>query len=210
MSGMNMGPGGDLGSLSFFAATWVTMMAAMMLPSALPAVLTAGRAARRPLSSPVLFVAGYLGVWLLAGLAAFGAFRGARSAQFASLRWDRDGAYVAGTAVIAAGVYELAPLKRACLRRCRAHAGRAGEGGGRSGLRYAANCVGCSAGLMLLLFAVGVMSSFWMLVVAALVFAQKVPAGGPRLVAPVALLLVGLGVWIAFAPSSVPGLTLPM
>jgi predicted metal-binding membrane protein len=63
---------------------------------------------------------------------------------------------------------------------------------------------------MLLLFAVGVMSSFWMLVVAALVFAQKVPAGGPRLVAPVALLLVGLGVWIAFAPSSVPGLTLPM
>jgi predicted metal-binding membrane protein len=182
----------------------------MMLPSALPAVLSFGREARRPFSSPAVFMAGYLAVWTLVGIAAFGAYRGVRSGQFGFLRWDREGAYVAGAAVVAAGLYELAPLKRACLRRCRARAGRAGEGGVRAGLRYAGNCVGCSAGLMLLLFAVGVMSIFWMLVVAVLVFAQKVPARGPRLVVPVALLLVGLGAWIAFAPSSVPGLTLPM
>jgi len=79
-----------------------------------------------------------------------------------------------------------------------------------AGLRYAANCVGCSAGLMLLLFAVGVMSLFWMALVTVLVFLQKVPRGGTRLVAPVAVLLIGLGFWIALAPGSVPGLTLPM
>jgi predicted metal-binding membrane protein len=59
---------------------------------------------------------------------------------------------------------------------------------------------------MLLLFAVGVMSFFWMAVVAVLVFAQKVPRGGMRLVVPVAELLPALGVWIAVAPASVPGL----
>jgi predicted metal-binding membrane protein len=206
MSGMDMGPGTDLGSLSFFTATWATMMAAMMLPSALPAVLSSG--ARRPRS--VLFLVGYLAAWTLAGVVAFFAYRAVRAEHFGFLGWQRDGAYVAGAAVVAAGLYELAPLKRACLQRCRTSAERGTGRAGRDGLRYAVDCLGCSAGLMLVLFAVGVMSVLWMAVVAALVFVQKVPAWGARVVAPLAVALLGLGVWVALAPSSVPGLTLPM
>ena len=208
MRGMDMGPGASLGSLSFFTATWATMMAAMMLPSAVPAVLAFDRSSPRRTVPSVLFVVGYLAVWTAVGVAAFFAYLGVRAAHLDVLAWDRDGAYVAGAAVVAAGVYELAPLKRACLLRCRGPITT--RGSAREGLRYAGNCVGCSAGLMLVLFAVGVMSVVWMLIVALLVFVQKVPAGGVRLVTPVASLLVGLGVWIALAPSSVPGLTLPM
>jgi predicted metal-binding membrane protein len=206
MSGMNMGPGTDLGTLSFFTATWATMMAAMMLPSALPAVLSFDRAARGV--PPVLFVISYLAVWSAVGVAVFAAYRSVRAEHLGFLGWDRGGAYVAGAAVITAGIYELTPLKRACLSRCRACATREGALG--AGIRYGIDCVGCSAGLMLVLFTVGVMSLFWMAIVAVLVFVQKVPARRTRLVAPVAVLLLALGVWIALAPSSVPGLTLPM
>ena len=106
-------------------------------------------------------------------------------------------------------MYELTGLKRGCLRRCRAGSDRAAAPL-RAGVRYAGNCVGSSAGEMLVLFAAGVMSLPWMLLVTVLVFVQKVPRGGARLVAPIAALLIGLGIWIAVAPSSVPGLTLPM
>jgi predicted metal-binding membrane protein len=212
MSGMDMGPGGSLGSLSFFTATWATMMAAMMLPSVVPALLSFDRSALRRLVaglwSPLLFIASYLGVWTLIGIGAFAVYRAVSAAQIGWLEWSRGGPYVAGAAVMVAGLYELSPFKRACLQRCRA--GSDTTTPVPAGLRYAANCVGCSSGLMLVLFAVGVMSAFWMALVTVLVFAQKVPRGGTRLVAPVAVLLLGLGVWIAFAPGSVPGLTLPM
>ena len=70
MRGMDMGPGTDLGGLGWFLGIWVTMTAAMMLPSAVPA---AGQVARLPRRSPtVLFVAGYLAVWTVYGLAAYG------------------------------------------------------------------------------------------------------------------------------------------
>jgi predicted metal-binding membrane protein len=213
MSGMDMGPGGALGSLGFFTATWATMMAAMMLPSAVPAVLSfdrlrLGRVAAG-LWSSLLFVASYLGVWTLVGIAAYGAYRAVDAAHLGFLAWDRGGRYVAAGAIAAAGLYDLTALKRTCLRRCRAGADRATTPL-QAGLRYAGNCVGCSAGLMVVLFAVGVMSFLWMALVTLLVFAQKVPRQGARLVVPVALLLVGLSVWIALAPGSVPGLTLPM
>ena len=213
MSGMDMGPGGSLGSLSFFTATWATMMAAMMLPSAVPALVSFDRIAMRRLAgslwSALLFVASYLGVWTLVGIAGYGAYRTVGAAHLGFLAWHRDGRYVAAAAVAAGGLYELTALKRRCLRRCRAGSDRA-TAPVHAGFRYAGNCVGCSAGLMVMLFAVGVMSFFWMALVAVLVFAQKVPQSGTRLVAPVAVLLVGLGVWIALAPGSVPGLTLPM
>lgn len=70
-------------------------------------------------------------------------------------------------------------------------------------------CVGCCWGLMLVLFTLGVMSLFWMAVVAALIFAEKVTPVGARLSRPIAIALVALGIWVAAAPSSVPGLTEP-
>lgn len=212
MSGMDMGPGTALGSFSFFAVTWTAMMASMMLPSALPAVASFDRVASRRRAAtfaPLEFGASYVAVWAIVGIAAFAAYRGIRAADLGFVAWDRAGAGIAGAAVIAAGIYELTPLKRACLARCRANDYR-NANGVDAGVRYAVNCVGCSIGLMLVLFALGVMSVVWMLLIAALVFAEKVPRVGASLVTPIALLLVGLGSWVALDASSVPWLTQPM
>ena len=133
------------------------------------------------------------------------------------LAWDRQGPIIAGMAVVAAGVYQLTPLKRVCLRHCRSplhfvlHRWREGRLGAlRMGLEHGAWCVGCCWGLMLILFALGVMSLTWMVIVAGLVFAEKVLPFGARLPRVLAVCLIALGVWIAVAPASVPGLTQPM
>ena len=167
MTGMEMGSG--LGSLSFFVVTWTAMMAAMMLPAALPATLGLDGLA------PFAFAASYVAV---AGFAAFAAYRGIHAA--------------AAGVVLAAAVYELTPLKRRCLARCRDGVGSETHGV-TAGARYGLQCLGCSAGLMLVLLALGAMSVTWMLVVASLVFVEKVPRSGASLVEPVALLLAGVG-----------------
>src|SRR6202035_5311743 len=95
---------------------------------------------------------------------------------------------IAGGAIVAAGLYQLTPIKRVCLRHCRSPmhyvlgGWRDGTGGAlRMGLEHGAYCVGCCWGLMLILFAIGVMSIVWMLVVAGLIFAEKVLPFGDRL-----------------------------
>jgi predicted metal-binding membrane protein len=170
MNGMGMGSG--LGSLSFFVVTWTVMMVAMMLPSALPAALGLDGLA------PLVFAVSYVAVWGLVGFAAFAAYRGIHAA--------------AAGVVFAAAIYQLTPLKRRCLARCRNDL-RSDMNGVTAGLRYGVHCLGCSAGLMLVLLVLGAMSVTWMLVVAALVFVEKVPRFGASLVEPVALLLAGLG-----------------
>ena len=223
MRGMDAGPGTDLGGLGWFIGVWVTMMAAMMLPSAAPMVLVVHRVsamrahpgARATLSTWV-FVVGYVAVWTVYGLAAYGLFRALRAADPGFLAWDRQGPLVAGIAVVAAGVYQLTPLKHACLRHCRTplhfvmHRWREGDAGALAmGLEHGAWCLGCCVGLMLVLFAVGVMSLAWMALVGAVIFAEKVLPLGARLAGLVALGLIALGVWIAIAPGHVPGLTQP-
>jgi predicted metal-binding membrane protein len=104
--------------------------------------------------------------------------------------------------VIAAGVYELTPLKRHCRRRCRDSV--------RSGFRFGLCCVGSSIGLMAVLVAVGAMSIPWMAVIAVLVLAQKLLPVKAAVDVPLALAIAGLGAWILIAPWSVPGLTPPM
>lgn len=222
MRGMDAGPGTDLGGLGWFLGVWVTMMAAMMLPSAAPMVLVvrrvAGGRSRRDSAASIatsFFVAGYLAAWTAYGLAAYGVFRLLELADPGFLDWDRHGPIVAGVAVAAAGVYQLTPLKRACLRHCRSplrfllSRWREGAGAFAMGLEHGAWCLGCCVGLMLVLFALGVMSIAWMAVVAAVIFAEKVLPLGARLSGAVAVLLIALGVWLALAPGSVPGLTEP-
>ena len=132
------------------------------------------------------------------------------------LAWDRAGPVVAGAAIALAGVYQLTPLKRACLRHCRTplsfvmHRWHDGPRGAvRMGIEHGAWCVGCCWALMVVLFAVGVMSITWMVVVAAIVFAEKVLPVGERVATALAVVLVAFGVWVAVAPGSVPGLTRP-
>jgi predicted metal-binding membrane protein len=188
MNGMHMGAATELGSFGFFVALWVSMMAAMMLPGATPAVLRCARASARVRAVP-LFVGSYLVVWTLVGVLVYALYR-------------PHGSVAAGVVAIAAGVYEFTPLKRRCRRRCRESV--------RSGFQFGRYCVGSSIGLMLMLVALGVMSTTWMSVIAVLVLAQKLLPSKAAIDVPLALAIVGLGILIVLAPSSVPGLTPPM
>ena len=218
MRGMDAGPGTDLGSAGWYLGIWVTMMAAMMLPSATPMVLlfskVSEQSSRRPGVATVLFVTGYLIAWTAYGLVAFGLFRLVRTVDPAFLAWGR--AEITGAAIALAGIYQLTPLKRTCLRHCRTplsfvmHHWHGGAGGAvRMGIEHGAWCVGCCWALMVLLFAVGVMSITWMLVVAAIVFAEKVLPIGEQVAKVLAVVLIAFGIWVALAPGSVPGLTRP-
>jgi predicted metal-binding membrane protein len=205
MRGMDAGPGTDLGGLGWYLGIWVTMTAAMMLPSAAPAARHVARLARHV--PTVLFAAGYLAVWTGYGLVAYAVFRLVTSFDIGWLAWSEGGPYVAGGVIVAAGIYELTPLKRLSLRRCRS--ARHGGSALRSGVAHGFDCVGCSGGLMVVLFVLGVMSLFWMAVVAVAIFAEKVLPHGHRLALPVAAALSALGLWVAVSPASVPGLTEP-
>src|SRR6266540_7174192 len=122
MRGMDAGPGTDLGGLGWFVGIWVTMMAAMMLPSVAPMVLAFARISRQrhrrghvALVPSSVFMAGYLGAWTMYGLLAYGAFRLLTGMGSGFLAWDRAGPYVAGGAIAAAGIYQLTPLMVICL-----------------------------------------------------------------------------------------------
>jgi predicted metal-binding membrane protein len=222
MRGMDAGPGTDLGGLGWYLGIWVTMMAAMMFPAAAPMVVlfhrvSSERAKRgQPFVSTWVFVLSYLAVWTAYGLVAYALYRLVVHFDFGFLDWDRGGRYVAGGAIATAGLYELTPLKSVCLRHCRGplhymlHGWRNGAlGAVRMGAEHGAYCVGCCWGLMIVLFALGVMSLTWMAVVAALIFAQKVLPKGEYLTKVFAVAFVAAGVWVASAPGTVPGLRLP-
>jgi predicted metal-binding membrane protein len=214
MRGMDAGPGADLGGLGWYLGIWVTMTAAMMLPATAPMVFVFSRVSRerargRSLTgAPTwIFVAGYLVLWTFYGLVAYGLYRAARSGAPRFLAWDHSGRYLAGAALAAAGLYELTPLKEVCLRHCRGpihfvHAGwRDGASGAlRMGSEHGLYCIGCCWGLMLALFALGVMSLAWMAAIAIVIFAQKVLPLGHRLAPVVAAALVALATWVVVSP----------
>jgi predicted metal-binding membrane protein len=188
MNGMDMGVATRLGSFPFFVAVWISMTAAMMLPGAAPAVLKDARANGARLAVP-RFVGSYLAVWAVVGLAVFAVYR-------------PHGTVTAGVVAIAAGVYELTPLKHHFRRRC---------GQERPlRIRFGAYCVGSSVGLMLMMVAFGVMSVTWMTVIAVICVAQKLLPTKASIDVPLALAIVGLGVLILIEPTAVPGLTPPM
>ena len=225
MDGMDMGPGTDLGSLSFYVGAWVLMMAAMMFPSISPMVRTyalvqRSRYVRRGLGEPTAaigaFVAGYILTWTAFGVAAYAAFGVFQGFDVEAFSWDEGGSYLAGGVILAAAVYQLTPLKDACLSRCRGpldfltERWRDGLGGALLlGIEHGAWCVGCSWALMAALFALGVMSIAWMVLIATLIAIEKLLPWKRTANRGIAILLAVLGFAVAFAPGSVPGLTLP-
>jgi predicted metal-binding membrane protein len=220
MGGMISGPGAELGQLGWFVGAWALMMAAMMLPSVAPMALTyarvTGERARKSQAVLVptwIFILGYFVAWTAFGLAAYLIDYLIRLLNLAWLAPDRGGTIVAGIAIAAAGLYQFTPLKRVCLTHCRSpldffleswHEGPSGAL--RMGMHHGLYCVGCCWGLMLVLFAVGVMSLFWMAIIAGLIFAEKVFRHGPRLAPVFGIILIALGLWIVIDPASVPGL----
>lgn len=184
MNRMNMGVATRLGSFAFFVAVWVPMMAAMMLPGAALAVVRRARANDGLHAAPA-FVTAYVGVWAVVGVGVYGLYR-------------PHGTVAAGVLVISAGVYELTPLKQACRRRCHQSP--------RSGLGFGLCCVGSSAGLMLMLLALGVMNISWMVVIAVITVVQKLLPSSAAIDVPLAVAIIGFGALIIAAPSYIPGL----
>jgi predicted metal-binding membrane protein len=188
MDGMDMGVATELGSFASFIGTWIPMMAAMMLPGAAPAVARRARSDGSVLAV-LLFLCSYLAVWTLVGIGVYAVY-------------EPHGTTVAGALTIAAGLYELTPLKRTWRQRCRED--------DLSGVRFGLFCVGSSIGLMTMFVALGVMSVTWMAVVAVVIVAQKLAPPILAVDVPLALAIVGLGILIVLAPSSVPVLTTSM
>jgi predicted metal-binding membrane protein len=224
MSGMDMGPGTDLGELGWFIGVWVVMMAAMMLPSIAPMVVMYARVQEgereqseaAPVGATAVFVGSYLVAWAGAGLIGFAIVEGVRSLDIGFLAWDEAGPYVAGGVIVAAAVYQLTPLKDTCLRHCRTPLAFVRErwrpgrlGALRMGVEHGGYCVGCCWMLMAALLALGVMSVGWMAFIAALIAIEKLLPWRDVANRGIALVLLVLGLAVAFAPEDVPGLTLP-
>jgi predicted metal-binding membrane protein len=211
MAGMDAGPGSELGTVGWFAITWLVMMAAMMLPAITPMAAAYGRRAAS-VGGTAAFAAGYLAAWVAAGLAGYAAIESARSIDPAFLAWDEAGRYVTAGTILGAGLYQLTAPKAAFLRRCRdlgaflEEQWRPGLPGAlRMGAEYGRFCIGCCWALMAALFALGVMGLTWMAVVAVLITAERLLPWDARI--GVAVVLLALGAGVALAPDDVPGLT---
>ena len=216
MSGMDMGPATDPGTLGFYVSTWVVMMAAMMFPSVGPMVVTYARMSRGSAAAVAALLAGYLAAWTAWGLLAYGVLQAGRALDGGLLDWDQGGRWVTVGVLLLAAVYELTPWKDACLSRCRSPfaylvgSWRGGRTGAlRMGAEHGAWCVGCCWGLMVALFALGAMSLGWMALVAALIALEKLSPWRAAAMATVTAVLVALAIGVAAAPESVPGLTVP-
>ena len=196
----------DGGCLLLFAAGWTVMIAAMMLPTSLPLVVafrTLVQLRRDHAWLLALLLAGYLGVWSLFGLLVhvgdWGLHRAvARSPWLVGHLWLLE----AGPLLLA-GLYQFTPLKYYCLDRCRAplsfiathwHGRHRAADALWLGAHHGLFCLGCCWSLMVLMFVVGVGNLGWMFALGALMFSEKILAGGRRLSALFGVLLVGAGV----------------
>jgi predicted metal-binding membrane protein len=210
MRGMSMMPA-DAGmstDISLRIAMWVAMMIGMMVPSAAPmtlvyaAVVRKARADGRYLPPTSIFVAGYVVLWSLFSVAAALGQRALDQASLLTSDLASNNTRLGGTLLLAAGIYQLTPLKQSCLRNCRSPAeflsqhwrGSGAVGALRLGARHGLYCLGCCWVLMGLLFVGGVMNLLWVALIAGFILLEKtVPFGrqGGRL-AGIALVLVGL------------------
>ena len=172
MAGTDMG----LGSIESFAITWVVMMAAMMLPSAIPVVLEFARTAARrrgwPIATGVLALT-YLGVWLVFGAVCHAIYTAA------GMPWPNQ-AMVAGWALALAGLYSVSPIKRASQARCRELCALHGplpfnlmRSAAVAGARYGVSCLGCSAALMVAMVLIGMSSVWWAALLGLVVLVYK-------------------------------------
>jgi len=172
MAGMDMG----LGPIEEFAVTWIVMMAAMMLPSAIPVVLEFARTAEKrrgwQVATGVLALT-YLGVWLLFGVVCYAVYTAA------SMPWPNQ-ALVAGLALALAGVYSVSPLKRASQARCHELCALHGplpfnlmRSAAVAGARCGVSCLGCSAALMVAMVLIGMSSLWWAVILGIVVLTYK-------------------------------------
>jgi predicted metal-binding membrane protein len=202
-----MGMAGQMDSrIVFFFVAWAVMMVAMMLPAALPLMLLyraasrerTGRSGAWPGMAALL--TGYLVLWTVAGLPVY------------AYQWSVDhlgaGVVIApGLLLIAGGVYQFTRLKRGCHTRCSSplfflmrHWRPGAHGALRLGVLHAADCIGCCAGLMVALVALGAMNMAWMLTAAVIIFVEKTLPGGHRVAPPLGAALIAGGLAMLAMP----------
>lgn len=190
MTPMNWGPG----YWTLMIGMWWTMMIAMMTPSAAPTILLYAQVHRRAVAqghdsahaSTAMFAAGYFVMWLAFSIAAAALHLALQRAGIVSaITMGSQVRWVSGAALIVTGLYQLSPLKNACLSHCRTPAAflsrhwRPGAVGAlRLGMLHGAYCIGCCWMLMALLFVGGVMNLAWIAALSLLVLAEKVLAVG--------------------------------
>ena len=199
MSGMLMSAQSATGAAGFLLA-WLAMMVAMMLPAMTPVVKLYALASNQRRVAPLsYFVGGYLVVWLLLGVPAYFAWRALQIPLAEGAEWV---ARLAGGALVAAGIWQLTPLKELCLRHCRSpmsfflrYGGRIQRpfGASRMGATHGLFCIGCCWAMFIVLVAVGTMNIGWMLVLTALIVTEKLYRHGQRVatIAGVAFLILG-------------------
>jgi predicted metal-binding membrane protein len=195
---------------------WQVMTMAMMLPSSLGFIRMYAAAARNAPDFPralALFLVAYFGVWSAFALAAFGGDMMLHRAVDVLPWLGAHPQLIAAFTLGFAGVYQLTPLKDACLKACRnpgmyltRHYQRGVLNGARLGLGHALFCLGCCWALMLVMFAAGVAHLAWMGVLAIVMLVEKAAPHGDRFVAPIGLALIALSVLALVAPGTIPGL----
>jgi predicted metal-binding membrane protein len=211
MGGMPAG-GWSVSALAAFLAVWTVMMTAMMLPAIAPMVLIfASAQARRAKSIAVptwIFIAGYVLVWVGAGLVVYALVQMSTDLLGRPETVGRDmwGHVALGATLVLAGLYQLSPAKHVCLRHCRsplafvAQYWREGwTGAFGMGIRHGLYCLGCCWALFAVLLALGMMSIAWMLLITLVVFGEKVLPHGQHAATAIGIVLATLGVVVAGA-----------
>lgn len=193
-----------------FLLTWMVMMAAMMLPSIVPFTVGVARLMRlrgATRGGTVTMTIAYLLIWAATGILAYPALRGL---QLVSAGPTQAAVRVGAVVLLAAGLYQLTPLKRVCLRRCRSpvflviqHGQRATRnrlGAFRAGIEHGAYCLGCCWALIAVLLAAGAMSLVWMGAVAAIAALEKVSRRGEIIGSALGGILIAAGLFLFAAP----------
>ena len=197
MGGMEMGA---IGEAAQFLLAWTAMMVAMMVPATLPLILLYRTIARNRLSllraraGVVIVLLGYIAVWALAGLPVYAYNSLAGAAESLATLWS-------ALLLIIGGAYQFTSLKRICHTRCSSplffvmHNWRSGASGAlRVGMLHGVDCLGCCAGLMVGLVALGMMNLAWMLTGALIIFGEKTLPNSHRMARPLGVVMVGGGV----------------
>ena len=207
MAGMEMTMRPTVADALAYVTAWSIMMTAMMLPSALPMIgLYAATQRNASVGLRAIrvgsFTLMYLGVWALTGVPVYFASVALSAVSRGAL------VYVVAAVLIVAGIFQLSPLKRVCLRHCRSPLGflfghwREGwQGGLAMGRAHAAYCLGCCWALMVVLVVAGAMGLVWVLLIAAIVAAEKLLPRGEWIARAIGIALVLLGIAVAVRPN---------
>lgn len=207
------GMGQSMAFVSFLGA-WVAMMAAMMLPAVTPVIRLYVLAAAQGRVAPVpFFLGGYLLVWSAPALPAYLVWRALSNPLMMGATWVGR---LAGVVFLLAALWQLSPLRSACLRRCRSplsvflRAGAQAEtptGALRLGTGHGLYCLGCCWAVFAVFVVVGTMNLVWMIGLTAVIFGEKILPFGARIVYAVTPVMAGLGVLLLVDPRSIVNLS---